>query len=123
MYIPRNIARELNDVTTNTYNFLGQLSMAHNITNEIINERTGKRFYFPEIHGFILKTLLSFVRAFDHNLPEDDEENYYFEREWRIIGNMKFNRCDVRRVLLPSSFAERFRDDFRDYCSQVTFTK
>ena len=38
-----------------------------------------------------------------------DDENYYMEREWRTIGKVDFEPAEIAKVVLPESFAERFR--------------
>jgi hypothetical protein len=72
---------------------------------------------------FTLEKVLSYLKSFDYTLSEDDKKNYYFEREWRLLGSLTFILKEVRRVFLPEFYAERFRKDFPDYCGQVTFTK
>jgi len=70
---------------------------------------------FLDFHVF------SYVKFFDHNLPEYDIENYYFEREWRIINSLKFELEDVIRVLIPKKYAKHFRQDCPNYFGQITF--
>jgi hypothetical protein len=70
---------------------------------------------------FLFFHLLGFVKGFDSNLQEDDPNNYYMEREWRVLGNMPFARKDVQRVIFPRAYAERFRQDVPDYFGQIQF--
>jgi len=72
--------------------------------------------------SFLCYYFFSYVKVFDHKLPDIDEKNYYFEREWRLLGVCKFGVKDVRRILIPESFCERFRNDFPIYYGQLTFT-
>lgn len=71
---------------------------------------------FLDFHVF------GFLKFFDHELPDNDPDNYYFEREWRIIGSLKFEIEDVVRVLIPRGYAKQFREDFPEYFGQITFT-
>lgn len=71
--------------------------------------------------SFLKLHILSYIKFFDHNLPDDHEENYYFEREWRIVGNLKFRMSDIKRILIPNNYAGQFRKDFPQYYGQLTF--
>lgn len=63
----------------------------------------------------------SYLKFFNHNYADDHPENYYFEREWRVVGNINFNLENVKRVLIPEKYARKFREDCHDYYSQLTF--
>lgn len=65
--------------------------------------------------------IFSFTKFFDDAKPDDDPQNFYMEREWRILGNLDFRLDDVQRVILPESYAKLFRQDVPDYAGQVTF--
>ena len=73
--------------------------------------------------GLLLeRECLLFIKGFDPNAPDEDPANTYMEREWRIAhGRREFTLGDVHRVFMPQEFARRFRDEFRDYHSQVSF--
>jgi hypothetical protein len=58
-----------------------------------------------------LASVFGYFKCFDATTTEDDEENYYMEREWRLRMNLKFEITDVRRVILPCAFAKRFKSD------------
>lgn len=74
-----------------------------------------------DLQRFFGFQVFSFVKFFDDAKSDEDPENFYMEREWRIIGNLKFNLGDVRRVLLPETYARRLRDDVPSYVGQITF--
>jgi hypothetical protein len=63
----------------------------------------------------------SFMKFFDETKADDDPDNFYMEREWRVLGNVQFTLEDVSRLLLPEEFAKRFREDVPDFYKQVTF--
>lgn len=67
--------------------------------------------------------VLGFVKCFDPGRDEDHDENYYMEREWRVLGNVDFELSDVSRVTLPSSYGTRFRADFPAYTGDLTFAE
>lgn len=75
-----------------------------------------------ELERFFSFHLFSYFKFFDHRKADDDPENYYFEREWRIVGNLKFTNDDVKTVLFPSKFSKPFRESFPEYSGQVIFT-
>ncbi|HUS75559.1 MAG TPA: abortive infection system antitoxin AbiGi family protein [Methanothrix sp.] len=67
--------------------------------------------------------LLSHIKFFDSDKSEDDDENFYMEREWRSLHNIHFEIKDIRRIILPnSSFCERFRNDVPEYVGEITFS-
>jgi hypothetical protein len=54
---------------------------------------------------------LAFVKAFNSELAPDHPDNYYMEREWRLIGNFKFEEKDLRSVLIHESYRRRLEED------------
>lgn len=64
----------------------------------------------------------SYTKFFSYPEEAEAAENHYMEREWRLLGALRFSREDVRRVVFPESYAPRFRKDFPDYSGQVTFS-
>lgn len=75
-----------------------------------------------ELQRFFNFHIFSYFKFFDHRKADDDPGNYYFEREWRIVGNLKFELSDVKTVLFPSRFSRIFRETFQKYEGQVVFT-
>lgn len=74
-----------------------------------------------KIHIFMNFNILPYLKFWNDALPDDDRENYYMEREWRTLGPVKFRLTDIRRAVLPESFAARFREDFPEYFGQISF--
>ena len=74
-----------------------------------------------EIKNFLDFNLFSYIKFFDHNLNDTHRKNYYFEREWRIIGNVKFELKDVKRILIPRDYAKPFRYACPNYYGQISF--
>ena len=65
--------------------------------------------------------VLSFIKFFDCQASDADPSNYYMEREWRVQGTMSFSLKDVSRIVLPTSFAVRLRQDVPNYVGQLMF--
>lgn len=64
--------------------------------------------------------VFSYMKFFDVRTADDDPENYYMEREWRIPGTVGFTLLDVARIVLPISFATDFPRDLPEYAGDVT---
>lgn len=79
-------------------------------------ERTFRR---KDMTMFTMRELFGFVKFYDPTLPADHEENYYYEREWRVVGNVAFELTDVRKVFVPVGWEDRFRDAFPCYAGEV----
>ncbi len=71
--------------------------------------------------SFLALHIFGYLKCFDHELKEDEEDNYYFEREWRIIGNLTFRISDIKRIFISQDYATRFREDVPQYHGQLTF--
>jgi hypothetical protein len=76
-----------------------------------------------ELERFLSFHVYSYFKFFVHILPDDDPDNYYFEREWRVVGNVKFEICNIKTVFFPSKYADKFRNSFPVYTGQVIFTE
>lgn len=75
-----------------------------------------------ELQRFFDFHIFSYFKFFDHRKPDDDPENFYFEREWRIVGNVNFTVDDVKTVFFPRRYSNEFREAFPKYAGQVIFT-
>jgi len=91
---------------------------------ELLEEyRRGNRDKFPIYLEYFLDILvLPFIKYFDASAPDEAEANVYMEREWRVIGAVKFALEDVHRVFMPERYAERFREELPHYKGQLTFS-
>lgn len=75
-----------------------------------------------DLQRFFSFHIFSFFKFFDHSKKDDDEDNYYFEREWRIIGNLNFEISDIKTIFLPQAYAEEFRNECPLFYGQLIFT-
>jgi hypothetical protein len=76
-----------------------------------------------DLYFDLSRHIFSFVKFFNPSLPDDHPDNFYFEREWRIVGNLDFSPNDVIRVLLPQNYSQKFREDVPQYVGQVCFSR
>jgi len=74
------------------------------------------------IAEFVLD-LLCYVKLFDASKMDNDEDNFYMEREWRTLYDVYFEINDIYRIILPSAFNKRFRNDVPEYTGQITFSE
>lgn len=65
--------------------------------------------------------VLCFLKFFDSNLPDDHPDNYYMEREWRVLGGVDFTLDEVTRVLVPAVYSRRLRAEIPSFSGQVSF--
>lgn len=74
-----------------------------------------------EAQSFLGTSIFAYIKCFDHNLMDGHNDNYYFEREWRVLGNLSFSISDIKRIIIPEDYAVKFRKDFPNYHGQLTF--
>lgn len=73
-----------------------------------------------DVFKFLEFQLFSFMKCFDSYLADEDPRNYYMEREWRVLGNVRFTLDDVERIIIPKGYEERLRQDVPEYSGQIT---
>ena len=81
------------------------------------------KFAVNEIHNFLISKIFAFIKPFDAGKSDDDEQNYYMEREWRTATAFNFEPDDVCRIILPRSYAKRFNRDFDVYISKMFYAE
>ena len=74
-----------------------------------------------ELERFLSFHIFSYIKFYDHTCADDHDDNYYLEREWRVVGNVNFSIEDIETIFMPKVFSKRFREDFPSYCSQFVF--
>jgi len=77
----------------------------------------------PGIDQFLLHDLFAFLKPFDASKSDADEDNYYLEREWRIVGNLPFSLDDITRILIPERYGKELRECLPEYYGQISFTE
>ena len=93
------------------------LAIYHELMHKLLREMRPDLMQLMHFFNFHVFSLMKF---FDQSLPHEHRDNFYMEREWRLIGNLQFRLDDVYRVILPTSFAKKFRADLPEYCGQLT---
>jgi hypothetical protein len=91
------------------------------ISSSRIDEAPDLTRRLVEFRRFLDFGVFSFVKFFDDTYPEDHEENFYMEREWRLLGGVRFALDDIARIIIPRDYAKRFRSEVPNYFGQLTF--
>ncbi len=89
----------------------------------VFRRRCGRqqRHELQDLQRFMDFFIFSYIKFFDPALDDSAAENFYMEREWRVVGNVPFELTAVTRLLLPESFGRRLRADVPEYAGQVHF--
>ena len=69
------------------------------------------------VDDLVTKDFFAFIKAFDCDLSDDEVSNYYMEREWRLIGALRFSESDLSSVFVPKHYEKRLIDDRPSYQS------
>ena len=95
------------------------------LVDDRVDSRTwGKIAETPEEAMFAAISMLDhnflgFLKPFGPEWPDDSPHQYYMEREWRILGSLKFAARDIAGVFIPDNFRDRFKGDFPDFAGAV----
>ena len=76
----------------------------------------------PAAAEFLTNHLFPLMKFFDAELADEHPENYYMEREWRVVGPVRFRVQDIERLLLPRAFSTRLRTDVPSFSGQLSLT-
>ncbi len=74
-----------------------------------------------DLRNFLFFHVFAFLKPFDASTSDEDPQNFYMEREWRILGHVEFAVDEMYRIFLPEEYARRLRDDLPEFAGQVTF--
>lgn len=82
-----------------------------------IGRRLGEMFegeydLHPKLKREFILEFAAYIKPFDISLTLDDPDNYYTEREWRMLGYLSFCKSDIHRVVLPQAYRSRFIAEF-----------
>lgn len=109
-YVPKE-AKISSSINKGEY-FDQKLDSLQYYISDVINTKCPEvQDIMKEIMGFLDFHVFSFVKFFNHNLPDDDPDNYYFEREWRVLGNLEFKISDVSSIYIPQNYEKRLKAD------------
>ena len=59
------------------------------------------------------------IKCFKSSLAEDDLNNFYMEREWRVPTGVGFRLEEVVRLIMPREFVTKFRKDVPDFGGEL----
>ena len=68
---------------------------------------------------FLQTELFGFIKFYDASTVDEDPANYYMEREWRCLTNVRFELKDLSRIIIPQAFVARLREEFPSYRGEV----
>jgi hypothetical protein len=124
-YIEENSIIKFGDTRAQHFNQIGEICKYYlawiKDPNNIAQIPSDDLERLLKIKDFLLYQFFSFLKFFDSAKEDDDPDNFYMEREWRVLGEMQFELSNVRRVIIPETYAKRFRDDLPEYYGQITF--
>jgi hypothetical protein len=63
-----------------------------------------------DLHGLLTKDFLAFIKPYDAELSPDDINYFYAEREWRLLGGLKFEHQDLSCVIVKEGYKKRLSD-------------
>jgi hypothetical protein len=75
---------------------------------------------FSTLHNDLEFLVFGHLKFFAVGLAEDDPDNFYMEREWRVPEGVAFRLKDIARVILPREFVDRFRVNLPEYSGPIT---
>lgn len=107
------------DQRTSIYQQLAEEAVRPDWPDLTLQDGASLRNHALLLQEFIDYHFLSFVKFFDPSHLDDDQENYYMEREWRVFGNVEFGLADVARLTVPRAYQSKLKDDLPDYSGAV----
>lgn len=60
----------------------------------------------------LIRHVFGFAKFFDESLPEDHHDNFYMEREWRVMDFVPFDLGDVQAVYVAPGYQSRVQSEF-----------
>lgn len=109
-----------NNISKRQY-FDRMMRQYHTFINSVRASIPTERHMLMELTHFLDFHMFSYIKFYDHTYADDHDDNYYLEREWRVVGNVRFSLTDVETIFIPKFFAQRFRADCPSYYSQLIF--
>ncbi len=71
--------------------------------------------FVSALKSTLLKDFIGFIKPFNSELNIDNPDNYYMEREWRKLGNIKFEEDVVHTVVILRDYEDDFLREFPQY--------
>ncbi|MDA7088264.1 abortive infection system antitoxin AbiGi family protein [Pseudomonas sp. SA3-5] len=61
------------------------------------------------------RDVAAFIKPYNCELSLTDPDNYYTEREWRLLGSVEITPRTVQRLIVAAGFAERLRKELPQF--------
>lgn len=78
---------------------------------------------FSAIQSDIEYVVFGQLKFFNVGLADNDPDNFYMEREWRIPEGFGFRLEDIARIIVPGEFADRLRSELPAYYGPITLSE
>jgi hypothetical protein len=78
---------------------------------------------FSAIQSDIEYLVFGQLKFFNVGLADDDPDNFYMEREWRVPEGFAFRLEDIARIIVPREFADQLRSEVPAYSGPITFSE
>ncbi len=62
---------------------------------------------------------LAFIKPFNSELPDNDPNNFYLEREWRRFANLRFQPSDFSHILSERTYVDRLKSERPMYANKI----
>lgn len=95
---------------------LAEETLEHRRLGEVPSTHEGA---ISAVESVLHKDFLAFIKPFNSELPHNNPDNFYMEREWRKYGNMKFEVADISRVVVAKGFKGQALADFPAYADLI----
>ena len=63
----------------------------------------------------ISKDFAVFIKPFNCDLSFEDPNNYYTEREWRLLGSVEIMPKSVKRIVVAAGYKDRLLKDLPEF--------
>ena len=93
--------------------------LKHNPT--CLPDELGSLDKITRCENFIITHFYGHLKVFDPALGDEHVNNFYFEREWRVVGKVYFTLEDIKTIFIPENFAKWLRVDVSEYYGQTLF--
>ena len=67
------------------------------------------------LHDMLTRDFLAYIKPYDAELPVDDINYFYSEREWRRQGGLMFELTDITTIIIKAGYEGRLREAIPDY--------
>jgi hypothetical protein len=117
--IRAQIQRVRNDLERYVNRIDGYTPYSSKLSSPSAPEGHQLRGRFSALEADLEEIVFGRMKFFKVGLPENDNENFYMEREWRLHDGLSFGLRDVARIFLPPDYCQQFRKDIPDYTGEV----